>query len=197
MWRGLEAAHKLPRNSVHSRTNTRGEGACSRSSAQRSLSLAPRFFGCTYPLLRVWLILVPLLQRLTFERSAKVSKTLLPHHSVPRLGSACPNAGITPRAAAMGHPWPSAAKPASCRFARCVMPAFGQRGLTGRFRSKSSAKRGGLPAGLYLYFCLCWPAQPSAAATERLVAAAELARLRWPYAATYYLLVNLGAYFCR
>ncbi len=26
----------------------------------------------------------------------KVSKTLLPHHSVPRLGSACPNEGIAP-----------------------------------------------------------------------------------------------------
>jgi len=29
-------------------------------------------------------------------KSAKVSKTLLPHHSVPRLGSACPNEGIDP-----------------------------------------------------------------------------------------------------
>ncbi len=29
-------------------------------------------------------------------RSAKVSKTLMPHHSVPRLGSACPNEGIAP-----------------------------------------------------------------------------------------------------
>ncbi len=29
-------------------------------------------------------------------KSAKVSKTLLPHHSVPRLGSACPHSGIAP-----------------------------------------------------------------------------------------------------
>ena len=29
-------------------------------------------------------------------RSAKVSKTLLPHHSAPRLGSVCPNEGIAP-----------------------------------------------------------------------------------------------------
>ncbi|WP_162486706.1 hypothetical protein [Pseudomonas ogarae] len=29
-------------------------------------------------------------------KSAKVSKTLLPHHSVPRLGSACLNEGIAP-----------------------------------------------------------------------------------------------------
>ncbi|OPG74553.1 nucleoid-structuring protein H-NS, partial [Pseudomonas ogarae] len=29
-------------------------------------------------------------------RSAKVSKTLLPHHLVPRLGSACPHSGIAP-----------------------------------------------------------------------------------------------------
>ncbi|OPG69443.1 nucleoid-structuring protein H-NS, partial [Pseudomonas ogarae] len=29
-------------------------------------------------------------------KSAKVSKTLLPHHLVPRLGSACPHSGIAP-----------------------------------------------------------------------------------------------------
>ncbi len=70
-------------------------------------------------------------------KSAKVSKTLLPHHSAPRLGSVCPNAGLNPWAAAMGHPWPSAANPASCRVAHGFKPAFGQRGLTGRLRSKA------------------------------------------------------------
>src|SRR5476651_1417268 len=80
--------------------------------------------------------------------SAKVSKTLLPHHSAPRLGSVCPHSGITTRAAATGRPCPVAAKPASCRFTRSVLPAFGQRGLTGRLRSKSKAKHSGLPAGL-------------------------------------------------
>ncbi|AZE89813.1 Threonine synthase [Pseudomonas orientalis] len=73
-------------------------------------------------------------------KSAKVSKTLLPHHSAPRLGSVCPNAGLNPWAAAMGHPWPSAANPASCRVAHGFKPAFGQRGLTGRLRSRSKAK---------------------------------------------------------
>ncbi|MDR6959126.1 hypothetical protein J2W43_003113 [Pseudomonas brassicacearum] len=29
-------------------------------------------------------------------RSVKVSKTLLPHHSAPRLGSVCPLSGIAP-----------------------------------------------------------------------------------------------------
>ncbi len=29
-------------------------------------------------------------------RSAKVSKTLMPHHLAPRLGSVCPNEGIAP-----------------------------------------------------------------------------------------------------
>src|SRR5476651_578394 len=43
----------------------------------------------------------------------KVTKRSLPHHSVPRLGSACPHSGPAPRAAAMGHPWPIAAKSAS------------------------------------------------------------------------------------
>ncbi len=70
-------------------------------------------------------------------KSAKVSKTLLPHHSAPRPGSVCPNAGLNPWAAAMGHPWPSAANPASCRVTHGFKPAFGQRGLTGRLGSKA------------------------------------------------------------
>src|SRR5471032_2267027 len=83
-------------------------------------------------------------------KSAKVSKTLLPHHSAPRLGSVCPLSGITTRAAATGRPCPVAAKPASCRFTRSVLPAFGQRGLTGRLRSRSTAdqEHSGPPAGL-------------------------------------------------
>ena len=52
----------------------------------------------------------------------------LPHHAVPRLGSACPLSGMAPWVAAMGRPGPSAAKPASCRFTHCAMPAFGHRG---------------------------------------------------------------------
>src|SRR5471030_1559595 len=43
----------------------------------------------------------------------KVTKRSLPHHSVPRLGSACPHSGTAPRAAATGHPWPVAGKSAS------------------------------------------------------------------------------------
>ena len=45
--------------------------------------------------------------------ATKVTKRSLPHHSVPRLGSACPHSGTAPRAAATGHPWPGAAKSAS------------------------------------------------------------------------------------
>ncbi len=82
-------------------------------------------------------------------KSAKVSKTLLPHHSVPRLGSACPNEGIDPWAAAPGHPWPGAANPASLpgypRLNACVRPSW----LTGRSDQKPKPKQdGGLPAGL-------------------------------------------------
>src|SRR5471030_289128 len=72
-------------------------------------------------------------------KSPKVTKGLLPHHSAPRLGSVCPNEGTTERAAATGRPCPVAAKPVSCRFSRSVLPAFGQRGLTGRLRSKAKA----------------------------------------------------------
>ncbi len=52
----------------------------------------------------------------------KVTKRSLPHHSVPRLGSACPHSGPIPRAAATGHPWPGAAKSAPCRFTRSTVP---------------------------------------------------------------------------
>ena len=72
-------------------------------------------------------------------KSAKVSKTLLPHHSAPRLGSVCPHSGLNPWAAVMGHPWPRTANPASCRVTHGFKPAFGQRGLTGRLRSRSRA----------------------------------------------------------
>ena len=72
-------------------------------------------------------------------KSAKVTQTLLPHHLAPRPGSVCPHSGIAPRAAATGHPWPGAAKPASCRFTRCAIPAFGL-GLIGAVRSRSKAK---------------------------------------------------------
>ena len=74
-----------------------------------------------------------------FWKGPKVSKRPSPHHSAPRLGSVCPNAGLNPWAAAMGHPWPSAANPASCRVTHGFKPAFGQRGLTGRLRSRSKA----------------------------------------------------------
>ena len=72
-------------------------------------------------------------------KSGKVSKTLLPHHSAPRLGSVCPNTGLNPWAAATRHPWRGAANPASCRVTHEFKPAFGQRGLTGRLRSRSQA----------------------------------------------------------
>ncbi|AZE68999.1 hypothetical protein SAMN05216475_4573 [Pseudomonas synxantha] len=74
-------------------------------------------------------------------KSGKVSKTLLPHHSAPRPGSVCPLSGLNPWAAVMGHPWPRTANPASCRVAHGFKPAFGQRGLTGRQRSRSKATR--------------------------------------------------------
>ncbi|AZE62493.1 Threonine synthase [Pseudomonas synxantha] len=73
--------------------------------------------------------------------SAKVTKTLLPHHSAPRPGSVCPHSGLNPWAAVMGHPWPRTANPASCRVTHGFKPAFGQRGLTGRLRSRSRATR--------------------------------------------------------
>ncbi|KJR42668.1 hypothetical protein MCHI_001436 [Candidatus Magnetoovum chiemensis] len=67
------------------------------------------------------------------------NQSALPRLSAPRLGSAFPHSGIAPRAAAMGHPWPSAAKPASCRFTRSAIPAFGL-GLIGAVRARSRSK---------------------------------------------------------
>ncbi len=75
-----------------------------------------------------------------FWKGPKVTKRPSPHHSAPRLGSVCPHSGLNPWAAAMGHPWPSAANPASCRVTHGFKPAFGQRGFTGRLRSKAKAR---------------------------------------------------------
>ena len=95
---------------------------------------------CTYPLLRSRPLRVPPLRRLTLE-SPKVSKGLLPHHSVPRLGSACPQPGIAP--------WARRDRPSMavsrlprhpCRGAHCAIPAWGHRGLTGCLRSRSKAR---------------------------------------------------------
>jgi len=82
--------------------------------------------------------MVPLLQRLTLEKPQSKQRAL-PRLSAPRLGSVFPHSGTAPRAAATGHPWPGAAKPASCRFTRSALPAFGL-GLSGAVRSKSKAK---------------------------------------------------------
>jgi hypothetical protein len=72
----------------------------------------------------------------------------MPHHSAPRLGSVCLNEGIAPWAAAKGHPWPSAANPASmpgCPLHNAsVQPAW----LTGRRDQRPP--RGGLVADLVL-----------------------------------------------
>ena len=65
----------------------------------------------------------------------------MPHHSVPRLGSACPQSGIAP--------WARRDRPSlavsrlprhPCRGAHCAIPACGHRGLTGRLRSKARSK---------------------------------------------------------
>jgi len=75
-----------------------------------------------------------------FWKDPKVTKRSSPHHSAPRLGSVCPHSGFGAWAAAMGHPWPSAANPASCRVTHPPKPAFGQRGFMGRLRSKAKAR---------------------------------------------------------
>ena len=58
----------------------------------------------------------------------KSKQNALAHHSAPRCRSVYPNADPEPWAAAMGHPWPGAANPASLpgcpRFRICVRPAW-------------------------------------------------------------------------
>ena len=75
-----------------------------------------------------------------------------PHHSVPRLGSACPNVGIAPWAAAKGHPWPSAATSASmprCPLRNtCVRPAW-LMGRRDRDQDPKQSKSGGT-SGIFI-----------------------------------------------
>ena len=82
--------------------------------------------------------MVSLLQRVTLQKRQS-NQNALPRLSAPRLGSVFPHSGTAPRAAATGHPWPGAAKPASCRFTRSALPAFGL-GLNGAVRSRSKAR---------------------------------------------------------
>ena len=99
-------------------------------------------------------------RRAGMPAQSKVTKALLPHHLAPRLGSVCPNAGIAPRVAAMGHPCPSAAKPASLPVSplrnACVRPAW----LMG-VRDQEHG-RGGLRAdqGVKPARCACLRVQP-------------------------------------
>ncbi len=84
----------------------------------------------------------------SLSKSAKVTKALLPHHSVPSPRLGMPERRHCPRAAAKGHPWPSAANPASmpgCPLRNTfVQPAW----LTGR--RDQHPPRGGLIADLVL-----------------------------------------------
>ena len=96
----------------------------------------------TYPLLRSWRLLVPLLQRVTFEkRESNQSALAPPLGASPRLGMpAVRHCSVgPPRSAIHGR---VAATPASCRGAHCAIPACGHRGLTGHPRSKARSKPG-------------------------------------------------------
>jgi len=92
-------------------------------------------------------------RRAGMPAQSKVTKALLPHHLAPRLGSVCPHSGMLRGPPRWAIPGPARLNRHPCRFTRCSIPAFGQRGLTGRLRSKSKAKRGGLTADLTLEVC--------------------------------------------
>ena len=78
----------------------------------------------------------------------KVTKRSLPHHSVPRLGSACLHSGTAPRAAATGHPWPGAAKSASLPIYPLHRAYLRPSWLTGPADQDQKQEHSGLPAGL-------------------------------------------------
>ncbi len=79
----------------------------------------------------------------SLSKSAKVTKALLPLHSVPRLGSACPHSGIAPGAR---RDRPSMAVRGylgiHAEIAPCATPAFGlwERGRQIKIQSQSKAR---------------------------------------------------------
>jgi len=83
--------------------------------------------------------MVPLLQRVTFGKRPKSNQKVLPHHSVPRLGSAFPHSGIAP--GARRHR-PSMAEGGYRGIHAAVPPAQRLRSASGNGagRSKSNAK---------------------------------------------------------
>ena len=96
----------------------------------------------TYPLLRSRRLAVSPLRRLTFfQTPKKVSKKGLPHHSVPRLGSACPLSGIAswarregPSMAQRGYPGIHAGMPTT----QCLRSAIV---VNGAWQIKSWTRR--------------------------------------------------------
>jgi len=100
-------------------------------------------------------------------KSGKVSKTPLPHHSAPRLGSVCPNTGLNPWAAATRHPWRGAANPASCRgyprIQACVRPAWfnGAPEIKSRSRSRAARFASWLPSTVTALCRYLWSSQAS------------------------------------
>jgi hypothetical protein len=88
-----------------------------------------------------------------FSDAKKVTKKALPHHSVPRLGSACPHSGIAPWArregpslAQRGYLGILAEVPTAQRLRSAIV-------VNGALRSKSKAQQEQEPACLWrLYF---------------------------------------------
>jgi hypothetical protein len=107
-------------------------------------------------------------------RSAKVSKTLLPHHSVPRLGSACPHSGIAPWARREGPSMVQRGYPgihAGMPTAQCLRSASV---VNGAPRSTSAARRPdsrpGSCGGYTHQTCLSWTCRSKACSRGGLIA---------------------------
>ncbi len=105
---------------------------------EKAACQAMRFWWRTYPLLRLRLLLVSLLQRVTLEKPQSNQRALAPFVRCLAAARHTLAPVLLRGPAAIGHPWPCAANPAS--MPGCPLRRTSTRPLEGALRSKAEGE---------------------------------------------------------